>query len=79
MTENTVDSYLYQLVEEKQKLLRANHMSRRYALEDQLIRKLPNEIASMPQWIDGLEADMALLKDKTQPNADGFCWKPAMP
>lgn len=31
------------------------------------------EIASMHQWIDGLEADMALLKDKTQPNADGFC------
>ena len=27
----------------------------------------------MHQWIDGLEADMALLKDKTQPNADGFC------
>lgn len=48
-------------------------MSQRYALEDQLIRKFPNEIASMHQWINGLEADMALLKDKTQPNADGFC------
>lgn len=125
VTENTFDSYLYQLVEGKQKfigqimtskspvrsaedidetalsyaeikalcsgnphikekmdldievqklkLLRSNHMSQRYALEDQLIRKFPNEIASMHQWIDGLEADMALLKDKTQPNADGFC------
>ena len=125
VTENTFDSYLYQLVEGKQKfigqimtskspvrsaedidetalsyaeikalcsgnphikekmdldievqklkLLRSNHMSQRYALEDQLIRKFPKEIASMHQWIDGLEADMALLKDKTQPNADGFC------
>lgn len=125
VTENTFDSYLYQLVEGKQKfigqimtskspvrsaedidetalsyaeikalcsgnphikekmdldievqklkLLRSNHMSQRYALEDQLIRKFPNEIASMHQWIDGLEADMALLEDKTQPNADGFC------
>ena len=125
VTENTFDSYLYQLVEGKQKfigqimtskspvrsaedidetalsyaeikalcsgnphikekmdldievqklkLLRSNHMSQRYTLEDQLIRKFPNEIASMHQWIDGLEADMALLKDKTQPNADGFC------
>ena len=124
VTENTFDSYLYQLVEGKQKfigqimtskspvrsaedidetalsyaeikalcsgnphikekmdldievqklkLLRANHMSQRYALEDQLIRKFPNEIASMHQWIDGLEADMALLKDNTQPNAEGF-------
>ena len=125
VTENTFDSYLYQLVEGKQKfigqimtskspvrsaedidetalsyaeikalcsgnphikekmdldievqklkLLRSNHMSQRYALEDQLIRKFPKEIASMHQWIDGLESDMALLKDKTQPNADGFC------
>ena len=125
VTENTFDSYLYQLVEGKQKfigqimtskspvrsaedidetalsyaeikalcsgnphikekmdldievqklkLLRSNHMSQRYALEDQLIRKFPNEIASMHQWIDGLESDMALLKDKTQPNAEGFC------
>ena len=123
VTENTFDSYLYQLVEGKQKfigqimtskspvrsaedidetalsyaeikalcsgnphikekmdldievqklkLLRSNHMSQRYALEDQLIRKFPNEIASMHQWINGLEADMALLKDKTQPMVIG--------
>lgn len=58
---------------QKLKLLRSNHMSQRYALENQLIRKFPKEIASMHQWIDGLETDMALLKDKTQPNADGFC------
>lgn len=124
VTENTFDSYLYQLVEGKQKfigqimtskspvrsaedidetalsyaeikalcsgnphikekmdldievqklkLLRANHMSQRYALEDQLIRKFPNEIATMHQWIDGLESDMALLKGSTQLNAEGF-------
>ena len=124
VTENTFDSYLYQLVEGKQKfigqimtskspvrsaedvdetalsyaeikalcsgnphikekmdldievqklkLLKANHLSQRYALEDQLIRKFPEEISALKQRIDGYQADMALLKNNTCPNADGF-------
>lgn len=124
VTENTFDSYLYQLVEGKQKfigqittskspvrsaedidetalsyaeikalcsgnphikekmdldievqklkLLKANHLSQRYALEDQLIRKFPEEISALQQRNDGYQTDMALLKNNTCPNADGF-------
>ena len=124
VTENTFDSYLYQLVEGKQKfigqimtskspvrsaedidetalsyaeikalcsgnpqikekmdldievqklkLLRSNHMSQRYALEDKLIHSFPMQIASTRQMIDGLRSDMVLLKENTRPNKDGF-------
>lgn len=124
VTENTFDSYLYQLVEGKQKfigqimtskspvrsaedidetalsyaeikalcsgnpqikekmdldievqklkLLRSNHMSQRYALEDKLIHSFPMQIASTRQMIDGLRSDMVLLKENTHPNEDGF-------
>lgn len=124
LTENTFDSYLYQLVEGKQKfigqimtskspvrsaedidetalsyaeikalcsgnpqikekmdldievqklkLLRSNHMSQRYALEDKLIHSFPMQIASTRQMIDGLRSDMVLLKENTHPNEDGF-------
>ena len=124
VTENTFDSYLYQLVEGKQKfigqimtskspvrsaedidetalsyaeikalctgnphikekmdldidvqrlkLLKANHLSQRYALEDQIIKVLPQKIASFEQRIEGYTADMNRLKENTHPNADGF-------
>ena len=125
VTENTFDSYLYQLVEGKQKfigqimtskspvrsaedidetalsyaeikalcsgnphikekmdldievqklkLLKANHLSQRYALEDQLIRKYPEAISALQQRINGFQSDMELLRKGTSPNADGFC------
>ena len=124
VTENTFDSYLYQLVEGKQKfigqimtskspvrsaedidetalsyaeikalctgnphikekmdldidvqrlkLLKANHLSQRYALEDQIIKVLPQKIASYEQRIAGYAADMTRLKENTHPNEDGF-------
>ena len=124
VTENTFDSYLYQLVEGKQKfigqimtskspvrsaedidetalsyaeikalctgnphikekmdldidvqrlkLLKANHLSQRYALEDQIIKYLPKEIAYFEQHIEGYTADMNRLKENTHPNEDGF-------
>lgn len=124
VTENTFDSYLYQLVEGKQKfigqimtskspvrsaedidetalsyaeikalcsgnphvkekmdldievqklkLLKANHLSQRYALEDQLIRRFPEAISGLQQKIDGLRLDFARLKENTHPNKDGF-------
>ena len=124
VTENTFDSYLYQLVEGKQKfigqimtskspvrsaedidetalsyaeikalctgnphikekmdldievqrlkLLKANHLSQRYALEDQVIKELPRKIASFEQRIEGFTADMTRLKENTHPNEDGF-------
>ena len=124
VTENTFDSYLYQLVEGKQKfigqimtskspvrsaedidetalsyaeikalctgnphikekmdldidvqrlrLLKANHLSQRYALEDQIIKTLPQEIARYEQYIEGYTSDMDRLKEDTHPNEDGF-------
>ena len=130
VTENTFDSYLYQLVEGKQKfigqimtskspvrsaedidetalsyaeikalctgnphikekmdldidvqrlrLLKANHLSQRYALEDQIIKTLPQEIARYEQYIEGYTSDMDRLKEDTHPNEDGFSpwrWK----
>lgn len=124
VTENTFDSYLYQLVEGKQKfigqimtskspvrscedidetalsyaeikalctgnphikekmdldidvqrlrLLKANHLSQRYALEDQIIKELPQEIARYEQYIEGYTSDMDRLKENTHPNEDGF-------
>ena len=124
VTENTFDSYLYQLVEGKQKfigqimtskspvrsaedidetalsyaeikalctgnphikekmdldidvqrlkLLKANHLSQRYALEDQIIKILPQKIASFEQRIEGYTTDMNRLKENTHPNEDGF-------
>lgn len=124
VTENTFDSYLYQLVEGKQKfigqimtskspvrscedidetalsyaeikalctgnphikekmdldidvqrlrLLKANHLSQRYALEDQIIKTLPQQIAKYGQSIEGYLSDMDRLKENTHPNEDGF-------
>ena len=124
VTENTFDSYLYQLVEGKQKfigqimtskspvrsaedidetalsyaeikalctgnphikekmdldidvqrlkLLKANHLSQRYALEDQIIKVFPQKIAALEQRIEGFAADMNRLKESTHPNEDGF-------
>ena len=124
VTENTFDSYLYQMVEGKQKfigqimtskspvrsaedidetalsyaeikalctgnplikermdldidvqrlrLLKANYLSQKYALEDKIAKYLPREIRQHEQSIAGYEADMAHLAENTCPDADGF-------
>lgn len=124
VTENTFDSYLYQLVESKQKfigqimtskspvrsaedidetalsyaeikalcagnphikekmdldidvsrlkLLKANHLSQRYALEDQILKEFPQKIKSLEQRIEGYKADIDQRKRNTEPNEDGF-------
>ena len=124
VTENTFDSYLYQLVESKQKfigqimtskspvrsaedidetalsyaeikalcsgnpeikekmdldvavsrlkLLKANHLSQRYALEDQIIKEFPQQISAYEQRIVAYKEDMERLAENTKPNTDGF-------
>ena len=114
VTENTFDSYLYQLVEGKQKfigqvmtskspvrsaedidetalsyaeikalcagnphikekmdldvqvqrlqLLKASHLSQRYALEDAVLKHLPREISSCEQRIEGIREDIPHCK-----------------
>ena len=124
VTENTFDSYLFQLVESKQKfigqimtskspvrsaedidetalsyaeikalctgnphikekmdldidvgrlkLLKANHLSQKYSLEDQILKDFPHKIATLEQRIAGYRQDMEHLAEKTNPNPDGF-------
>ena len=125
VTENTFDSYLYQLVESKQKfigqimtskspvrsaedideqalsyaeikalctgnpyirekmdldievsrlkLLKANHLSQRYALEDQIIHQFPKEIRNLEQREEGYTYDIQRVEVSSHPNKDGFC------
>ena len=124
VTENTFDSYLYQLVESKQKfigqimtskspvrsaedidetalsyaeikalcsgnpqikekmdldvvvaklkLLKANHLSQKYALEDQILKDFPQKIAALEQRIEGYNLDNTRLSENTNPNEEGF-------
>ena len=124
VTENTFDSYLYQMVENKQKfigqimtskspvrsaedidetalsyaeikalctgderikekmdldvdvqrlkLLKSNHLSQKYTLEDQILKYFPREIAVTKSKIKSIQADMAIRNKNTHPNADGF-------
>ena len=125
VTENTFDSYLYQLVENKQKfigqimtskspvrsaedidehalsyaeiralctgnphiiekmgldievsrlkLLKANHLSQRYALEDQILHQFPKEIRNLDQREEGYTFEIQRVEASTHPNKDGFC------
>ncbi|MUG86945.1 helicase [Paenibacillus timonensis] len=45
----------------KLKLLKANHLSQRYALEDRLLKMLPQQIKSTEERIAGYEQDVALF------------------
>ncbi|WP_410795780.1 helicase-related protein [Paenibacillus sp. J5C2022] len=57
----------------KLKLLKANHLSQRYALEDRLLKLLPQQIKSTAERIEGYEQDVAMYvraKATVQENAD---------
>ena len=54
------------------KLLKANHLSQKYALEDQIIKFLPQQMRSYEERMTGLKKDMAQLAEQTRPNEDGF-------
>ena len=56
----------------KLKLLKANHLSQKYALEDAISKGFPKQIAETQARIAGYGADIATVKENTQPNADGF-------
>ena len=124
VTENTFDSYLYQLVESKQKfigqvmtskspvrsaedidetalsyaeikalcagnphikekmdldiavqrlrLLKSNHLSQRYSLEDRIHKEYPQKIAALEQRAEGYRADTTHRDTHTHKNEDGF-------
>ena len=56
----------------KLKLLKSNHLSQRYALEDSISKTFPREIAETQARLTGYGADIATVKEQTHPNADGF-------
>ena len=56
----------------KLKLLKANHLSQKYALEDAISKGFPKQIAETQARIAGYGADIAAVKENTHPNADGF-------
>jgi len=53
------------------KLMKANHQSQRYRLEDNLLRTFPAKIEEQKGFIAGLEADMQTLAQHPHPT-DGF-------
>ena len=56
----------------KLKLLKANHLSQKYALEDAISKGFPKQIAETQARIAGYGADITTVKGNTHPNADGF-------
>ena len=53
------------------KLMKANHQSQQYRLEDNLLRYFPEQIEQNKGYIAGFEADMKTLAEHPHP-ADGF-------
>ena len=53
------------------KLMKADHQSKQYRLEDQLLKIFPEEIEKNKGFIAGLEADMKTLAEHPHPE-DGF-------
>ena len=56
----------------KLKLLKQNHLSQRYALEDKVIKFYPAEIKRYENMIEGFKADIQTAKSQTFLNDDGF-------
>ena len=55
----------------KLKLMKADHQSKQYRLEDQLLKYFPQEIETNKRYIQGFEADLETLATHPHP-ADGF-------
>lgn len=55
----------------KLKLLKANHLSQRYALEDRLLKYYPQQIKSTEERIEGYEKDLALYERHSAPKSVG--------
>lgn len=56
----------------KLKLLKQNHLSQRYALEDKIVKTFPSEIKEFENRIKGYTVDIETAKNNTFPNEDGF-------
>jgi len=56
----------------KLKLLKQNHLSQRYALEDKIVKSFPAEIKEFENRIKGYTMDIETAKNNTFPNEDAF-------
>ncbi len=56
----------------KLKLLKQNHLSQRYSLEDRIIKYYPQKIKQGEERIAGYNADVQRVKENTFLNADNF-------
>lgn len=56
----------------KLKLLKANHLSQKYALEDAISKGFPKQLAETRATLTGYTEDIATVKANTHPGADGF-------
>ena len=56
----------------KLKLMKADHLSQRYGLEDALIKHFPKAIAEQEERIRGITADIETALNFTVPNENGF-------
>ncbi len=56
----------------KLKLLKANHLSERYALEDRIIKFFPKELAEVRARITGYADDRHTLAENSEVTEDGF-------
>jgi hypothetical protein len=56
----------------KLKLMKADHLSQRYGLEDELIKHFPKAIAEQEERIRGITADIETALNFTVPNENGF-------
>ena len=54
------------------RLLKANHLSQRYSLEDQMIKYFPQQIKSNEERIKGYKADKVRLLEHTKLSEDKF-------
>ena len=54
------------------RLLKSNHLSERYSLEDKIIKYFPGQIKSNEECIKGFKADISHLLEHTKPNEDEF-------
>lgn len=56
----------------KLKLMKANHVSQHYALEDRLLKSFPKQIQTTQELIAGLQKDLQTVKQNLPPDADHF-------
>lgn len=54
------------------KLLKQNHLSQRYALEDKILKHFPKQIKFYEERIQGYDSDIETAKQNTFLNDDGF-------